>query len=218
MIKIHLLPLPPPSFVASLLAGRTFLPLLIAAAAISASLFPALGAAFELRPELAAFQPWRLFTCHLAHWNEQHLMWDLLAFLALAPLLEARRLAAILLPAGLAIAAGVLIWHPELAAYRGLSGLDAALFAALALDLARRDSAFDRGLGRLALLLLGAKIVTELASGDAVFVATGGAFAPVPLAHLLGLAAAFCEATGRRRKSRQRGPAAAAELCHNAPP
>lgn len=222
MIKINLLSAPPPSLAASIFAGRTFVPLLVAATAISASLFPALGTALELRPERVALEPWRLLTCHLAHWNEQHLLWDLLVFLALAPLLPPRRLAALLLPAGLAISFGVLICQPELASYRGLSGIDAALFVALALDLARRAGRLDRVLGGLALLLFAAKIAAELASGQAVFVATGGAFVPVPLAHLLGLAAALFEGRSERPRGgggrRRRPMPGEARLCHNAPP
>lgn len=220
MIKINLSADPPPSLGATLLAGRTFLPLLIAVGAISASLFPAFGAALELRPELAVSQPWRLLTCHLAHWSEQHLAWDLLVFLALAPLLPPRRLLRLLPAAALLISLGVLLLRPDLAAYRGLSGLDSALFAALALDLARRKPWLDRALGFLALALFAAKIAAEMASGEAIFAA--GPFVPVPLAHVLGLLAALAASLADRpsRSRRLDGPRqpAASQLCHNAPP
>ena len=212
MIKINLAtPAKAPSLGASLLEGRTFVPLLIAAVAICASLFPSFGALLELRPEAALTQPWRLLTGHLAHWNERHLLWDLLVFLALAPLLPPRRLLLLLPAAALLISAGVLLFHPELAAYRGLSGLDSALFAALALDLARRPLPLDRALGALALALFAAKIVFELASGAALFAA--GTFVPLPLAHLLGLAAALGAAFFSARR-----PIRRFQLCHNVPP
>jgi len=212
MIEINLAtPAKAPSLGASLLEGRTFVPLLVAAVAISASLFPSFGALLELRPEAALTQPWRLVTCHLAHWSERHLLWDLLVFLALAPLLPPRRLLLLLPAAALLISAGVLLVHPQLAAYRGLSGLDSALFAASALDLARRPPPLDRTLGALALALFLGKTGFELASGGALFAA--GPFVPLPLAHLLGLAAALGVSFFSARR-----PIRRFQLCHNAPP
>jgi hypothetical protein len=93
--------------------------------------------------------------------------------------------------AAIVIPLGLLILQPGMHLYRGLSGLDSALFALLCVSIAR-EHADDRrwvvvlaGLG-LAFLL---KSAIELFSGAAVFVDTSSAgFAAVPLAHLLGAA------------------------------
>jgi len=146
---------------------------------------------------------WRLFSGHLTHWTPGHLCWDLLACL-LAVLLLLRHAPRTLLPLSLwsmlAVSLGILLAHPEIAAYRGLSGVDTALFAylatALALAAARHRDAAGAGTGVLLLALIAGKILAEMASGSCLFV-EADAFIPLPAAHLAGLLAGSLYALGQ---------------------
>ena len=83
------------------------------------------------------------------------------------------------------------VLQPGLPTYRGLSGLDSALFVTAALGLGqklRADGRSTRGaaaIGSVAVLL--GKVGYELATGQALFVdAASLGFVPVPLAHAVG--------------------------------
>lgn len=162
------------------------------------------------RQAIAGGELWRLVTCHLVHFGAEHLAWDAAVFALLSSLcwrLGRGLCLASLAVAGLAIPAVLWILQPELATYRGLSGLDSALYATAALALGQRLWADGRrawavaALGSLAALL--AKVAYELATRQALFVdATSLGFVPVPLAHaaggLAGLAAALVARSARR--------------------
>lgn len=149
------------------------------------------------RAALAAGEPWRLLTGHLVHFGRAHLLWDVAAFVLLAgllPPLSLRRWVALLIIPALVISAAVWWLQPHFMFYRGLSGVDCALFGAV---LAARLRAARRGRDytQLTLVLaLGAvfvaKCVWEITTGSAVFVSEAG-FAPVPLAHATGALAGF---------------------------
>jgi rhomboid family GlyGly-CTERM serine protease len=168
--------------VRSLRAARTFLPL------ASLLLFlPALAPAAWLeldREAVARGEVWRLLTGHWAHWTTDHFLWDSLAFLVLAALCETRisrgRLVATVLGATVAVSAGVWLALPEIVRYRGLSGIDSALFVLLAVSL-------RTPLGALALAAFLGKSAWEVWTGTPLFTAAGS-FVPVPLAHLIGAA------------------------------
>ncbi|MBI2919837.1 MAG: rhombosortase [Planctomycetes bacterium] len=183
--------------------------LALTATAVAASSAAAAGF-FELTPAaLAAGESWRLLTGHFTHFGAEHLLWDAAAFAFLGTLCERdsrpRFLAALAL-AALAIPAAILLVHPALPSYRGLSGLDSALFALLTATIVRERAA-EGGWGWVAVtcavfaLFLG-KLVFELATGTAFFLQDDSAFVPVPLAHLVGAAAglvAGCWTTGQGR-------------------
>lgn len=146
------------------------------------------------RDVIAAGEFHRLLTGHLAHWSFDHLLWDVLVYAALGAVAEAlhrRRTLACLLASSLAISAAVWLFLPDMTLYRGLSGLDSALFALIAATILhqslaerRRTQAAAAGLALLAIL---AKTLAELATGSAFFVdANAAGFIPVPLAHLVG--------------------------------
>lgn len=134
------------------------------------------------REAVARGEVWRLLTGHWAHWTADHFLWDSLAFLILAVLCETRisraRLVATVLGSALAVSAGVWIALPEIDRYRGLSGIDSALFVLLAASL-------RTPLGRLALVAFLGKSAWEVWTGSTLFTAADG-FVPVPLAHLIG--------------------------------
>lgn len=135
---------------------------------------------------------WRLVTCHFVHFNASHVLWDVAAFALLAgllPRLSMRSWSALLGSSALVISAGVCLLQPQFEFYRGLSGLDCALFGAV-VTFRTREAFCKRD--RIALVIasiaaLGfvAKCLFELATETSAFVASG-AFTPVPLAHLLG--------------------------------
>ena len=136
---------------------------------------------------------WRLATGSLAHWSFGHLAWDLAAFIALGVACVRRcpRAAAWTLACGsLAIGAAVWFWQPHLSTYRGMSGLDAALFALLAVDLLMGTTLHAvRAACAAVLLCFLAKLDFELMSGRSFFVDSAAAgFVPVPLAHAVGAA------------------------------
>ncbi len=155
------------------------------------------------RAALAQGQLWRSITCHWTHWDLEHLVLDAAAFLLLAIACARRSRAQLLLCLGLAAPViSLVLWTalPRMGHYRGLSGLDAALFALLAgwqlRDAVHRrrrpDSRSTRSAWRsvvaaLALAALALKILYEVATGDALFLAQeSSGFVPIPLAHAVG--------------------------------
>ena len=174
---------------------RAILTALLALPAALAALSPQLTAALETtRAGLASGEAWRLVTGHWTHWSADHLTWDLAAFAVLTFLALRRGVARTLLAIGAAaVAIGGLVWlaQPGLAVYRGLSGIDSALYVLVAVDLLRTElRGGSRGLAAVfALALAGflAKVGAEVATGAAVFVVSEG-FVPVPVAHLAGAA------------------------------
>jgi rhomboid family GlyGly-CTERM serine protease len=179
--------------------------LAILALSLASSLFPELALALQFdRARITAGDYWRVLTGHITHWTAEHLFWDAAMFLALGIMLERSgrgRFVACLLASALAISAGVWFLQPELATYRGLSGLDTALFAMLAVELigvSRRRR--DLLVPVLLLAGLSGKLAFELTTGATVFVNSGEAFVPVPVAHSIGaLVGAALGAMGVRR-------------------
>jgi rhomboid family GlyGly-CTERM serine protease len=162
--------------------------------ALTSNFLPSLTHTLEYdRPASSAGQPWRLLTCHFTHWSPDHLFWSAGTFAALsfvayrtAPRLGLACVAASALTVGLTISCGTQLTH-----YRGLSGIDSALFALLATlflfdNLAARQ--MPRALASAALLLaLAAKLAYECLTHSALFVRPDPAgVTPVPLAHAAG--------------------------------
>ena len=71
---------------------------------------------------------------------------------------------------------------PDIESYRGLSGLDSALFTLLVIS--NLDRRLSLGVGFLAAFLL--KTAYEMATGATVFVSSSPDIASVPLAHAVG--------------------------------
>jgi rhomboid family GlyGly-CTERM serine protease len=205
--------LPMPSL-PSMLRRLPCLTLFLAAVAVGVYQVPGDGAAclqFE-RAALSAGEAWRHVTGHLTHFDVNHLAWDVGALLVLGTICEAssRRQTAVALGlASLAIPAAIWTLQPWFETYRGLSGLDSALFGLYATSLLRRGRRDLRLLGVVALLGVLAKSAFEFSSGTTVF-ATGAGYAPVPLAHLVGvlcgIAAAFLGRPTFRRGSCSAAP------------
>ncbi len=113
-------------------------------------------------------------------------------FALLAAMLEPRgrrRLLLCIVSSALAVAVAVHFAAPDLTTYRGLSGIDSALFAFLLLVLLREArAAGDRPATCLYVALglgFAIKLGIEVHTGGAVFVSAEH-YSPVPLAHFVG--------------------------------
>jgi rhomboid family GlyGly-CTERM serine protease len=144
--------------------------------------------------DISIVELYRVLTCHMLHWSTDHLLWDLGMFAVLGTIAELtmpRRYQLTLLLSALLIPVGVMLQHPEMESYRGLSGIDTALFGLVVADLiGRRLVERDwNSVILFSLLLFGllTKMATEIIVGTNIFV-SDTSFVPVPLAHLIGAA------------------------------
>ncbi|MCC7406828.1 MAG: rhomboid family intramembrane serine protease [Phycisphaeraceae bacterium] len=135
----------------------------------------------------------RLITCHGSHFGTNHLFWDAatLAVLgAAAERMSRRQMVVTLLVSSLAISLAVWVGRPELTAYRGLSGLDSALFGlvlvSVGCELARGGRWAAMGIVAAGAAGFVGKTAFELATGQTLFVAGSAEFVGVPLAHIVG--------------------------------
>jgi hypothetical protein len=145
------------------------------------------GLAAWQRTSPIGIQAW---SAHFSHWSGGHLFWDLLMFGALALTLEAtsrRLLVRLLLIAPPLITATVFLMENH-AFYRGLSGLDCTLYAALAV-VAVKNKWIGPATAILASGLFAGKCVFEIMSGQTLFVSDlPQGITGVPWAHLSGAA------------------------------
>lgn len=184
-----------------------------AATALVLAMSPPLSAALQMdRTALAQGEYWRLLTGHFTHWTADHFAWDVVVFGVCGTIVELesrRRMLATLLGSALAVSVAVVVFLPELTRYRGLSGVDSALFAAALLALLARVEATRSPLARV--LVVGAgiglavKTIAEWVAGHAFFVAPSPDFVSVPLAHLVGATLGICVAIPCFRTNRRRG-------------
>jgi len=169
--------------------------LILVAAAVVLMPLETLSQWFEYdRTAVASGQLWRIVTCQLTHCSWDHLFWDAAALTVIGWVLERDHRRAMLVCVGLAAVLIPLAVHlclPEIATYRGLSGIDSALFILLAVALLRESRADGDRLWTVACTLLlaafAAKTAYELVTGSTLFVnAEQSAMLPVPLAHVVG--------------------------------
>jgi rhomboid family GlyGly-CTERM serine protease len=153
------------------------------------------------RTAIKAGEFWRLVTGHLAHWNADHLLWDVAMFATLGVILERRDCTSFtlaIIASIMAISAALWFGHPAINQYRGLSGIDSALFTHAAIRLTieawRTRRQMVCGLALFAVVGFTAKIVYELVSGNTFFVDSADAgFVPLPAVHVIGgLVGALC--------------------------
>jgi len=104
--------------------------------AVGVSCWPCVSHLAEYdRGLVGAGELWRVITCHWTHWKLDHLFWDVFALVVLGLMCERRTRVGWLVclgSASVAIPTTILLLQPEMETYRGLSGLDTALFAMLA--------------------------------------------------------------------------------------
>jgi rhomboid family GlyGly-CTERM serine protease len=178
----------------------------LALAGVVAQLSPGALAMLQFgRSAIAAGEVWRIVTGHWAHWSGDHLLWSGGAFALLLFVCGARsfwRTLACVWISAVAVTAAVW-WGTDLQLYRGLSGIDSALFVLATVSM-MRDTVGRREIGRVLamaglLLAFGAKVYSESITGAAVFVGGGSSgMVPVPLAHAVGGAVGLaCALTSR---------------------
>jgi rhomboid family GlyGly-CTERM serine protease len=140
------------------------------------------------RDAVARGDVWRLVTCHWPHWSTDLLIYSDGAFALLSVAcwrVSPRRVGSCV--AASAVSVGLAVWLlTPLRTYRGLSGIDSALFVMLGVGLCREGVVGRRWVVAL-LACFALKLAFEFATGRAVFVAVDG-MVPVPVAHLVGAA------------------------------
>jgi rhomboid family GlyGly-CTERM serine protease len=196
--------------------GRTVcVSLVLTALAVGAFLAP--GAADWLafdRQAVSDGQLWRVLTGHWTHFSFDHLVWDVIGFACLAVMCERYgRTRFVACVAVSAVAISVTLWwaEPSMIAYRGLSGLDSALFGLLAVLVLRegieRGDRLRVGLVSVFFALFVVKVSYEFINGATIFVSNyGPSVAPLPLVHLVGAAVGAltgCSTGGRETTGQQ---------------
>lgn len=136
---------------------------------------------------------WLLLTGHLSHWSPDHLLWDLLVFVVLGIMAERysrRGLILCLTISAVLISAILWVWQQDMDCYRGLSGLDSALFGFTALCMTRERICNKDLKGAGIILFAGVafffKIMYEFCTLQTIFTSSATIFTPVPVAHLTG--------------------------------
>ena len=139
---------------------------------------------------------WRLVTGNFVHWSAEHFLLDAGAFAVVGFLYErhVRQYPCVLLACALAVGFGVFALLPDMATYRGLSGVDSGQFAAALWA--------ETGLARIerrrwlwlapVFAVFCTKVLWEMVSGQMFFgtESLGNIGSPVALAHAAGIAAA----------------------------
>lgn len=185
---------PAPRFGGSLRTALTAI-----AALVPLFLFVVPGASELLQYDRVAIlsgEWWRLLSGHFTHWTVEHLAWDLAVFCGLVAVSESEccrgttvaTVSSIVLSA-LVISTALLIAQPEMTLYRGLSGIDSALFAVVGISVLRQLRGSRTVTAAAIAIVTGfaAKLAWEMFRGDAFFVsANAEGFSPVPLAHAVG--------------------------------
>lgn len=167
----------------------------LACAAIGVSLFPL--AVVALQFDVAALsrgELWRMATGHFTHWNGEHLLWDVIPFVVLGMLVEWRSRQLFLttvVASALVISIVVGALEPQMTLYRGLSGVDSALYGAVAADLLilawRKGSTRLAAIPAILWLAFFGRIIYESITGVSLFVdSVAAGYTPAAYAHLTG--------------------------------
>lgn len=167
--------------------------LLLALVAITLWFSPQLSSVCEWQRE-HPIEVWRWFTGHFCHWSAEHLAWDVIVFVVLGAMCERRNRWQFLLclaASAVAITAATAAFLPNILSYRGLSGIDSALFGWLVAELFQeaREKCDRRKLALICLFGLAfiAKTALEGVTANTLFVSNARSeFLPVPLAHAVG--------------------------------
>ena len=173
-----------------------FATILMSVAAIAIWLAPGTTVVMHYdRLAIGAGEWWRFFSCHWTHFSVSHLFWDTGAFAILGAICELRNRTKFLtcvLGSSVLISIAVWIFAPQVQTYRGLSGIDSALFVLLAVDVLRSEAIrggrihIVAGAGLLLILFM-LKTVLEVVGGKTIFIDGAAAgMVPLPLAHLVG--------------------------------
>lgn len=172
----------------------------IVALSVLTAIFPGLASVLELDFQLAQQgEVWRWLTGHVTHFDFQHFFWDCSMFAVLSAICESRYrggYAMVLLPCMLAVSITLSLACPQIACYRGLSGIDTTLFVWLAIDWVwatmRRGEWVSSAVAGIGIVCLLGKLGYEAYSGQTLFV-QADSFQPLVEAHIAG---AICGMVG----------------------
>ena len=127
---------------------------------------------------------WRFFTGHMVHYNFEHLLWDLIAFVILGSVIELNN-SKQLIPSLLISSIGVSFWlcffEPIIMTYRGLSGALNGLLVVASMILWKKT---ESRMYFLVMLSTIGKICYEFTTNQTVFVSMSAH--PMPISHLVG--------------------------------
>lgn len=161
--------------------------------AVAAFAFPGLEQGMEFKfADLGVCNILPMIGSNCLHWSLSHLFWDLMMFYCIGSLCEMqypRTFMWVMLICGPIIPLSALLACPDLGSYRGLSGIDTALFGLLASH--RLREAFDKRdtqgaiVNGLLLMAMVLKIIYELIWQHTLF-ADDSTFTPIASAHLVG--------------------------------
>ena len=145
------------------------------------------------RTAIFAGNVWRLFSGHFVHWDVEHLVWDSITFLltgVIVLLLSRKVFYSVIIFTPLIISTYLLCINRNILFYRGLSGIDVALFCSASLLLIvkgrLKKDIFVTVFGIVAFLLMIAKIIYEIVLQSTLFVETTALYISLPQVHLLG--------------------------------
>lgn len=144
------------------------------------------------RGAIARGEIWRLVTGHWTHFTSSHLVWDAMVFAVLGAVCEMRNRREFEVCLGFSVFAVSLIVYgfTGFETYRGLSGLDSALFvlAAGGMIAERLRGGDRRGAAAVGLFAAGfaAKTAVETLTGATLFMSATPLMVPVPAAHVAG--------------------------------
>lgn len=127
---------------------------------------------------------WRFFTGHMVHYNFEHLLWDLIAFVILGSVIELNN-SKQLIPSLLISSIGVSFWlcffEPIIMTYCGLSGALNGLLVVASMILWKKT---ESRMYFLVMLSTIGKICYEFTTNQTVFVSMSAH--PMPSSHLVG--------------------------------
>ncbi len=169
------------------------LTIVVAVVAMAADLMPTLTNLLSINlADPQRIELHQILGCHLLHWSAEHLFWDLIMFCILGGCCERwwpKQYYLTIVTSALVIPLLIMILQPNISSYRGLSGIDTAIFSLMAVkvcaaSLRRRDWSQAVLFATLLTSLIG-KVAYEFMTGDLLFVSELN-FVPLPLAHLAG--------------------------------
>lgn len=141
---------------------------------------------------------WRLLTGHFTHWSWNHLFWDALSLGILACICERkwrRKCIECISISAITISTYLVSFRPGINLYRGLSGIDSALFVLVVTDFViNKYLLSDRSLaamGGLLLFFFMGKTIYELTTGNLLFVEADNIMVPIPEVHIVGAGVGF---------------------------
>ncbi|MEA2011905.1 MAG: rhombosortase [Verrucomicrobiota bacterium] len=178
---------------------KIFLPIFLGFLSICVFCFPIATEMMQFdRDCLMKIQLWRLITGHFTHFSVNHLVWDLVVFVSLGiacSVKDMKKFVTVVILSPLIIS--IIIWfvRPDIQFYRGLSGIDSALFTLFALNImkeslkqGKKDFSFFMGI--IMILSITSKTIFEYISVETLFTSSAN-FIPLPLAHLAGIISAL---------------------------